>query len=96
LNVYANEFAKSTGYPLATVKRLCKEGVIPYIPNGRKYLINKERALQSLEEYSAPRVQEKKKGDMTTTPRKRAYKINNNIEQKGFLDALQSLCSKNI
>lgn len=38
--MYANEYAKYSGYPLLTIKNFCKEGILPHDLNGRKYLIN--------------------------------------------------------
>ena len=42
MQLYASDFAKRNGYPLSTIKRLCKNGQLPYIPVGRKYLMDEE------------------------------------------------------
>lgn len=50
--IYASEFSRNSGYPLALIKRLCNQGVIPYIPVGRKYLLDSDAVTNVLEQYS--------------------------------------------
>lgn len=46
--MYAKEYAEYAGYPLATVKNWCKQGIIPHDRIGRKYLIDADDADQTL------------------------------------------------
>ncbi len=36
------DFCDLTGYPLQMVRRLCREGELPYLKNGRVYLVNSD------------------------------------------------------
>lgn len=54
MKLYASEFAQRNGYPLNTIKRLCKTGKLPYIAIGRKYLMDEEECnltMQRLKEH---------------------------------------------
>lgn len=42
--MYANEYAISRDHPYATIRRLCREGVLPAELEGRKYRIYVEEA----------------------------------------------------
>lgn len=55
--MYANQYAQHKGYPLTTIKKFCKAGIIPCERIGRKYLINVELADQVLlERLQAPKI----------------------------------------
>jgi len=48
MNMYAAEYAMHSGYPLITIKKYCKAGILPCDRLGRKYLINVELADQAI------------------------------------------------
>ena len=48
INMFAAEYAKHSGYPLVTIKKYCKAGILPCDRLGRKYLINVELADQAI------------------------------------------------
>lgn len=99
--VYANEFARITGCPLATIKRLCKEGVIPYIPAGRKYLIDEAVAVKDLSEYGRQCTLPQKENTSPILPHRRNVSKKENITKNealhkpSFLTALEVICKKN-
>lgn len=97
MHVYASEFAKSTGYPLATIKRLCREGIISYLPVGRKYLINTEIALKSLADYKEHSPQKSTVNEVISNNRSvsRKQTVFKN-DKRDFINALQQLCKKNV
>ena len=45
----AKEFSRLTGFPLATIRRLCRERRLPCWKIGRVYYLSKEKALGRLE-----------------------------------------------
>lgn len=51
----AKNYAMSSGLPVDTVRRFCRDGTLPCLKAGRVYLINTEQAAKVLEEMSAPR-----------------------------------------
>lgn len=51
----AKNYAMSSGLPVDTVRRFCRDGTLPCLRAGRVYLINTEQAAKVLEEMSAPR-----------------------------------------
>ncbi len=51
----AKNYARSSGLPVDTVRRLCREGALPCLKAGRVYFINTEQAAKVLEKMSAPR-----------------------------------------
>lgn len=55
--MYANEYAKYSGYPTLTIKKYCRDGVIPCDRIGRKYLINPDLADKTLLERMNQNVQ---------------------------------------
>lgn len=38
------DFCKATGYPVTTIRMLCRIGEIPFIPSGKAYLFDPEDA----------------------------------------------------
>lgn len=38
------DFCKATGYPVTTIRMLCRTGEIPFIPSGKAYLFDPEDA----------------------------------------------------
>ncbi len=53
--VFANakEFAEITGYPLKRIKRLIKQGEIPFEQIGRRYCINVQLGIAALNGYQS-------------------------------------------
>lgn len=49
----AKEYAAIAGMPLKTVRRMCRSGVLPHVPVGRRYQINVEQADKVLEKMAA-------------------------------------------
>ena len=45
----AKEFSQATGFPLATIRRLCRERRLPCWKTGRVYYLSKEKAVARLE-----------------------------------------------
>lgn len=42
--ICASDFCKETRAPLKLVRRLCREGKIPYVLSGRSYMMDREEA----------------------------------------------------
>lgn len=38
------DFCKATGYPVTTIRMLCRIGEIPFIPSGKAYLFDPKDA----------------------------------------------------
>jgi hypothetical protein len=49
MQLYAKDFAQRNGYPLGTIKRLCRTGQLPYMPVGRKYLMDEDECKTKLQ-----------------------------------------------
>lgn len=47
----AKEFCKETGWPVKTIRRMCRTGQLECWQQGRVYLLNKEETLARLELY---------------------------------------------
>ena len=45
----AKDFAKRTGFPLAMIRRLCRNGTLPHWKNGRVYLLDVDKALAAMQ-----------------------------------------------
>ena len=48
--ICAKEFCKKTGAPLQTVRRLCREGKIPYVQSGRAYMMDEQKAVSIMQD----------------------------------------------
>ena len=46
--MFAPEFSAATGYPLSTLRRLCRDGILPHQKMGIKYLLHTPGALEVL------------------------------------------------
>lgn len=83
-------FAEMTGFPLATVRRYCRDGLIPHWRTGRVYLMDRAAAMEALMKLQETdpkgciRV-EKRRG-------KRASPVED--REKSFLDRIQALKKK--
>ena len=44
----AKEFSSSTGFPLAMIRRLCRNGHLPHWKCGRAYLLDKDQTVTRL------------------------------------------------
>ena len=45
----AKEFAERTGFPLAMIRRMCRNGNLPHWKNGRVYLLDVDKALAAMQ-----------------------------------------------
>lgn len=58
----AKKFSETTGFPLMTIRRLCREKKLPHWKVGRTYLLDDAKAmtrLQMLTETAAPEAQQR-------------------------------------
>ena len=56
--VNAKQFCTQTGFPLETVRRYCRTGILPHWKAGRVYLLDYEKTVKKLallKENTAPR-----------------------------------------
>ena len=46
--MYASQFSEATVYPLKTLKKMIKKGILPYQKSGRRYLLNTKKTISIL------------------------------------------------
>lgn len=54
------KFCASTGYPVTTIRMLCRTGEIPFIPSGKAYLFEPEDAEAAIRRKMEENAQKRK------------------------------------
>lgn len=54
------EFCATTGYPVTTIRMLCRTGEIPFIPSGKAYLFDPEDAESAIRRKMEENAQKRK------------------------------------
>jgi|GEM_PF-5420340 len=93
------KYAKIRGFPARELTRLCKEGIIPYMPLGSKknprYLVNPEMADPALDKYlwggNKPDDNQQKAVDNNTDNEEKHLP---SVKDIGYLNALNALTKK--
>ncbi len=82
----AKEFSQETGYPLKTLRRLCRQGILKHWRSGRVYLLEKEQTISALRQ-----MQENFKIYPMNLPRKKPITKNKNPVTETFADRIKRI-----
>ena len=58
--INVKQFCKKTGFPLAMIRTLCREGKLSHWKRGRVYLLNEDTAVKELDEMKDLTVYKKR------------------------------------
>lgn len=88
--MYASQFAEATGYPLDHLKKLLKNGAVPYKKMGRKYLLNTKKTIRILIENFDNNITVSESRNIISA--NNATKIKKEeLQSSGFLPGLDSI-----
>lgn len=95
--ISVTRYSKSRGFPPREITRLCKEGIIPFLPQGTKnsprYLIQPDMADEALDKYLWKNARNKDDTAVSepVSEQKKTLSIKNNDQ---YLNALNKLLKK--